>query len=181
MVDYTIVLRPIVLQILLLTLLLLQLLASKLSLACSRVIKLFFLPSQLYLRLSGVSSYPSIHTHSSSPSSPSGMVLSLFYSSSYATGLYFGSIPTFSPQRLGKALWVVQDRHSLFTPSGFLAAYVTPVLSIFTSCFGYALSISVGSNFSILHVLLLHCFNVNMLHVRSCPFFPSKPFTLGSR
>ena len=57
----------------------------------------------------------------------------------------------------------------------------TTVLSIFTSCSGYTLSISVGIKCAILHILFLNCFNVNMLHVQSCPFSASKPFTLSSR
>ena len=67
-----------------------------------------------------------------------------------------------------------------FPPSGFVTAAANPVLSIFTSCSGYALSIYVGIKCAILHSLFLHCFNVNMLHMKSCPFSPSKPFTLVS-
>ena len=64
---------PIVLRVLLLTFLVLQLIASKLSSACSRLIQQFFLPSLLFLRSSYFSSFPSIHTPSSFPSSPSDM------------------------------------------------------------------------------------------------------------
>ena len=85
------------------------------------------------------------------------------------------------PQRSENALWIVWDSHPLFPPSGFVTATATLVLSIFTCCAGYVLSISVGNKCVILHSLFLHYFNVNMLHVQSCPFSPSKPFTLGSR
>ena len=66
----------IAMRISVMTLLVLQLLASKLSSACSRIIQQFFLPSPLYLRLSGGSSSSSIHTPSSSPSLPSSVVSS---------------------------------------------------------------------------------------------------------
>ena len=82
----------------------------------------------------------------------------------------FGSIPVFRPQRSVNALWFVQDSHLLCPPSGFVTAIATPVLSIFTSCSGYSLSIFVGSKCAILHSLSMHFFNVNMLHVQSCMF-----------
>ena len=139
-----------------------------------------FLPSKFYLWSSGGSSSPFIYTPSLPPSSPSTMVSSLSSSSSDITRLSFGIIPTFIPQRLGKALWIVQDIHPLFPPLGFVTAATTPVLIIFTSCSRYYFSIYVGSKGAILHSLFLNYFNVNMLHARSCPFSLSKPFILGS-
>ena len=171
----------IVLRILLLTLLMLRSFASKLSSACSQFIQQFSLPSPLYLRSSGGSSSPSIHTPSSSPSTPYAMASSLSFSSSDTTRLSPGNIFKFSPQRPGKSLWIVWDSHPLFPPSGFLTAYDTPMLRIFNSCSNNALSISVGIKCAIFYSLFLHCFNMNMLHVQSCPFSPSKPCTLGSR
>ena len=78
-------------------------------------------------------------------------------------------------------LWVVWGSHPFFPPSGFVTTAATPVLIIFTSCSGYALSISVGSKCYILHSLFMQCFIANILHVRSFPFSLSKPFTLGSQ
>ena len=83
-------------------------------------------------------------------------------------------------QRPVKSLWVIQDSYPIFPPSIFKTVTATPVLRIYTSCYGYALSISVGSKCAILHSLFLYCFNVNMLHMRNCLFSPSKTFTLGS-
>ena len=81
----------------------------------------------------------------------------------------------------GKGALDFLGSHTLFPPYGFVTAAAIPVIGIFTSCSGCALSISVGSKCAVLHVLFLHYFNVNMFHVRSCPFSPSKPFTLDSR
>ena len=170
----------VVLRLLLLTLLMLPLLTSKLSSACSQLIRQFFLPSTLYLRSSGGLSSLFIHTYLSPPSYPSAMVSSFSSSSSNTTRIYFGIIPSISPQRPGKALWVVRDSHPLFPPLGFVTASATTMLSIFTSCSVYDFSISVGSKCTILHSLFMYCFNTNMLHVRSCTFSPSKLFTLVS-
>ena len=160
------VICAIVLRIFLLTLLVLRLLASKMCSACYRLIQQLFFPSPLYLRSSGSSYSPFIHTPSSYSSSPSAVVSSLSYSSYNTTRFSFGSVPTFSSQWPGKALWVVWDSHPTFTPLGFLIATATPVLSIFTSCSGYAFYISVGSKCAILHSLFLHCFNANTLHMK---------------
>ena len=102
------------------------------------------------------------------------MVSLLLSSSSEIIRLFFESIPELTPQRPGKALWIVQDIHPLFSSSGFVTSDATPVLSIFTSFYRHAFSISVGSKCAIMHSLLLHCFNVNILHLRSCTFSPSK-------
>ena len=77
------------------------------------------------------------------PSSPSSMVSSLFSYSSDTNRLSFVSIPTLSPQRPGKTLWVVWDSHTLFPSFDFVTASATPVLGIFTSCSGYPLSVYV--------------------------------------
>ena len=106
----------IIFHILLLTLVVFQLIASRLSFACSWVVQWYFLPSPLYLRSSGVSSSPSIHTPSSPSYSPSTMVSLLSYSSSNTIQLSFVSIPTFSPQRPGETLWVVWDSHPFSLP-----------------------------------------------------------------
>ena len=135
--------------------------------------KLVLLPSSLYLRSSGGSSSTSIYMPSSTPYSPSDMVSLLLSSSSNTPRLSFDSLPTFIPQRPGKALWVVRESH--------LTVVDTPMLSIFTSCSVYAFSISIGSKCTIMHSLLLQCFNVEMLHVRSYTFSPSKPCTLVSQ
>ena len=121
----------IIFQVLSLNLLVFRLLTLKLSSACSRVIQQLFLPSPLYLMSSGGSSSPSIHTPSSPPYSPYAMVSSLTSSSSNTIQISFGSIPTFSPESPGKALWVVWDIHPLYPPSGFVTATATPVIRIF--------------------------------------------------
>ena len=149
----------IVLLLSLMTLIMLRLFASKLSSACSRFIQKKFLPYLSYLRISDGSSSLFIHVPSFPPSTPSAMLSSLLSSSFDTTRLYFGSIPTFSPLRPGKALWIVWDSHPLFPPAGFVNTASTPVIRIFTSCSWYALSISVGSKWAILRSLFLNCFN----------------------
>ena len=158
----------------------LRLFASKLSSACSQFIQQIFNILH-YTRFHQVARppHPCIRLHHIPPPLLCGLIVAVFLHQHHPTS--FGSIPKLSRQMPGKALWVVWDSHPLFPPSGFVTTAATPVLSIFTSCSGYAFSISLGSKCAILYSLFLHCFNVNMLHVQICPFSPSKPFTLGSQ